>query len=501
MAGLYDLTRRERRALRKASPAFQRAYLRDRENRRRQEELLRMRKSNAEAEAGRKQKAEAEKTAKADREKWEKSLFEDKNNSLLKQLLAAQGFDAMTKDDQVMTGDGLVMAENPELTKLKGMLRGIPGLSRENIANHVARIALQNRPDIYTNERITEELTPFLSAHADAGKLLASFQKDPLLLADYIVRKGSGMTHRDALQSAMDARNKAAEQTETPEQRDPRDLSDLPEPARLRVFMGTGPTAAKLAMAESLRRNDPDDTPTLSVNGSSAEEFRSNFLNTGTMRRHIRHQEAERRREQDALGLSDALFNKIRSQTAAGKRERLENGEAQYLIARNEYEKAKQDGQPAGAAPDRKEFLVNAMNIGRTIPNTDPAYRYYSPNAAALADQPHSYNSREFYPGLHEPFTPEEVKRQNRLTAEAERRINPRPATPSLSALTTKPNLLSLVLRSDLKPTVLNSFQVPDPEPQPARQLPSDPILETFIPTPKNYWEHFKSRNVLPGGF
>ncbi len=457
MAGLYDLslTRRERRELRKMSPAYQREFLRNRYqqiNRQRileyeQEKQERKRKDAeagqerkrkaAEAEQERKRKAEEKKAADSEMREWRKSLFDDKDNKMLKQYLAAQGFDSMTDDIPIGNEvDGVVLQENPELTKLKGMLRGVPGLSRENIAGHVARLALQNRPDIYSADRIRAELTPFLAENANATDVLASFQNDPARLADYIARKGSGMTNRDAYQAVMNSRNPAP----------PADYPGSPRiaPAPSRQSAPASRSLASLGnpvgnLMEKLnretRRHALNHTTPLPVRISNPEQFRHNFLNTGTMRRFMQNRNAEQRREQDALGLSQERFNEIQAKTAAAKRERLENGEAQYLIARNEYEKAKRDGLPVGAAPDRREFIVNAMNIGRTIPNTDPSYRYYSPTAAALAEQPHSYESREFYPGLRPDFTPEEVERRRARTAETEQRINPRIITPSLSAL------------------------------------------------------------------
>lgn len=457
MAGLYDLslTRRERRELRKMSPAYQREFLRNRyqqinrqrvleyeqakqERKRKDAEAGQERKRKAaEAEQERKRKAEEKKAADSEMREWRKSLFDDKDNKMLKQYLSAQGFDAMTGDIPIGNDmDGIDMQENPELTKLKGMLRGVPELSRENIAEQIARIALQNRPDIYSADRIRTELTPFLAENANAADVLASFQNDPARLAGYIVRKGSGMTNRDAYQAVMNSRNPAP----------PADYPGSPRVASV-PSRQSAPASRSLAslgnpvgnLMEKLnretRRHALNHTTPLPVRISNPEQFRRNFLNTGTMRRFMQNRNAEQRREQDALGLSGERFNEIQAKTAAAKRERLENGEAQYLIARNEYEKAKRDGLPVGAAPDRREFIVNAMNIGRTIPNTDPSYRYYSPNAAALAEQPYSYGSREFYPGLQPDFTPEEVERQRARTAETEQRINPRIITPSLSAL------------------------------------------------------------------
>lgn len=462
MAGLYDLslTRRERRALRKMSPAYQREFLRNRyqqinrqrileyeqakqEQKRKDAEAGQERKRKAaEAEQERKRKAEEKKAADSEMREWRKSLFDDKDNKMLKQYLAAQGFDSMTDDIPIGNEvDGVVLQENPELTKLKGMLRGVPELSRENIAEHIARIALQNRPDIYSADRIRTELTPFLAGNANATDVLASFQNDPARLADYIARKGSGMTNRDAYQAVMNSRNPAP----------PADYPGSPRVASV-PSRQSAPASRSLAslgnpvgnLMEKLnretRRHALNHTTPLPVRISNPEQFRRNFLNTGTMRRFMQNRNAEQRREQDALGLSGERFNEIQAKTAAAKRERLENGEAQYLIARNEYEKAKRDGLPVGAAPDRREFIVNAMNIGRTIPNTDPSYRYYSPNAAALAEQPYSYESREFYPGLHPDFTSEYVRRLRKLAGETEQRVNPSlsaipAASPSLSGL------------------------------------------------------------------
>lgn len=466
MAGLYDLslTRRERRELRKMSPAYQREFLRNRyqqinrrrileyeqakqERKRKDAEAEQERKRKAaEAEQERKRKAEEKKAADSEMREWRKSLFDDKDNKMLKQYLAAQGFDAMTGDipvgGEMPVNDtdgnvpGVDMQENPDLTKLKGMLRGVPDLSRENIAEHIARIALQNRPDIYSADRIRTELTPFLAENTNAADVLASFQNDPARLAGYITRKGSGMTNRDAYQAVMNSRNPAPPADYPGSPRIAPAPSGQSAPAS-RSLASLGNPIGNLMekLNRETRRHALNHTTPLPVRISDPEQFRRNFLNTGTMRRHLRRQEAERRREQDALGLSQERFNEIRAKTAAAKRERLENGEARFLIAQNEYEKAKRNGQPVGAAPDRREFIVNAMNIGRTIPNTDPAYRYYSPNAAALAEQPYSYGSREFYPGLRPDFTPEEVERRRARTAETEQRINPRIITPSLSAL------------------------------------------------------------------
>lgn len=54
--------------------------------------------------------------------------------------------------------------------------------------------------------------------------------------------------------------------------------------------------------------------------------------------------------------------------------------------------------------PREEDYINYAMNLGRTIPNTNPSYEYYSPNAAKLAKrEKYFYTEPEFYPELYDP--------------------------------------------------------------------------------------------------
>ena len=150
----------------------------------------------------------------------------------------------------------------------------------------------------------------------------------------------------------------------------------------------------------------------------------------------IRQAEEQRARlQREAFG-TDADYERIRAQTEAAKRDRLDRGRGMYEVARKKWEARnaprpvmgtfngipsqefgvvsdspqlftgiKPESQVRNDPEPREEDYINyAMNLGRTIPNTNPSYEYYSPNAAKLAKrEKYFYTEPEFYPELYDP--------------------------------------------------------------------------------------------------
>lgn len=166
------------------------------------------------------------------------------------------------------------------------------------------------------------------------------------------------------------------------------------------------------------------------------QEFLDSPLDRSPALKRIRQAEEQRARlQREAFG-TDADYERIRAQTEAAKRDRLDRGRGMYEVARKKWEERNAprpvmgtfNGIPSqefGVVPDspqllagitprspvrndpepREEDYINyAMNLGRTIPNTNPSYEYYSPNAAKLAKrEKYFYTEPEFYPELYDP--------------------------------------------------------------------------------------------------
>ena len=166
------------------------------------------------------------------------------------------------------------------------------------------------------------------------------------------------------------------------------------------------------------------------------QEFIDSPLDRSPALKRIRQAEEQRARlQREAFG-SDADYERIRAQTEAAKRDRLDRGRGMYEVARKKWEERNAprpvmgtfNGIPSqefgvvsdspqlltGITPEspvrndpepREEDYINyAMNLGRTIPNTNPSYEYYSPNAAQLAKrEKYFYTEPEFYPELYDP--------------------------------------------------------------------------------------------------
>ena len=166
------------------------------------------------------------------------------------------------------------------------------------------------------------------------------------------------------------------------------------------------------------------------------QEFLDSPLDRSPALKRIRQAKEQRARlQREAFG-TDADYERIRAQTEAAKRDRLDRGRGMYEVARKKWEERNAprpvmgtfNGIPSqefGVVPDspqllagitprspvrndpepREEDYINyAMNLGRTIPNTNPSYEYYSPNAAKLAKrEKYFYTEPEFYPELYDP--------------------------------------------------------------------------------------------------
>ena len=166
------------------------------------------------------------------------------------------------------------------------------------------------------------------------------------------------------------------------------------------------------------------------------QEFMDSPLDRSPALKRIRQAEEQRARlQREAFG-TDADYERIRAQTEAAKRDRLDRGRGMYEVARKKWEERNAPrpvmgtfngipSQELGVVSDSPQFLTGitpesplrndpepreedyinyAMNLGRTIPNTNPSYEYYSPNAAQLAKrEKYFYTEPEFYPELYDP--------------------------------------------------------------------------------------------------
>ncbi len=339
------------------------------------------------------QKDERDRIAKAEEEqrKWRETLLDDKNYTRLKRIVSGVGYnDAIQDIPRVNEFGEETLTVNPALVRIAGTLGKIPGLSQENVYENAARIARMELPDFYDSEKIRNMILPIANEVKPENPIaiLNEFNRDPDLLADFQVAKGI-MPNKQALLYAINEQ-KIRKERQRPA---PQNRSDagIPEKAvrnAVREFEKRNP-GRKISQRDAL--NFPE------VAGTDPEKYRKLFLRTPSMAAHVREKQREKRREEEALGMSDARFNEIKAKTQAANRERKETGEVRYLTALNEYLK---NPDRNGNAPDRGEYMVNAMNLGRTIPNTNPEYQYYTPNAAALAKEKFLYNSPEFFPGL-----------------------------------------------------------------------------------------------------
>jgi len=338
------------------------------------------------------QKDERDRIAKAEEEqrKWRETLLDDKNYTRLKRIVSGVGYnDAIQDIPRVNELGEETLTVNPALVRIAGTLGKIPGLSPENVYENTARIAKMELPDFYDSEKIKNMILPIANEVYPENPIaiLDEFNRDPDLLADFQVAKGV-MPNNQALLYAIDKQKIRKErQRPAPQTRTDADLEKAVRNA-VREFEKRNP-GRKISQRDAL--NFPE------VAGTDPEKYRKLFLRTPSMAAHVREKQREKRRMEDAFGMSDDRFNEIKAKTQAANRERKETGEVRYLTALNEYLK---NPDRNGNAPDRGEYMVNAMNLGRTIPNTNPEYQYYTPNAAALAKEKFLYNSPEFFPGL-----------------------------------------------------------------------------------------------------
>lgn len=317
---------------------------------------------------------------------------------------------------------------NPAVLRIAGALGKLPNLSPENVYVNTARIARLELPDFYDSEKIKNMILPIASevSPKNAIAIVNSFSKDPNLLADFQVAKGI-MPNSEALLYAINQQKIRRESQNPPNiERSGREIPEEMVQNAVRNWRNQNPGQT---ISERSALNFPE------VAKTDPQKYRELFLRTPAMSSYMRRKAQEKRQDEDALGMSDALFRKIKAQTEAANRERQELGEDRYLLALNEYRKnnpnvselsrgenetdesfrnrllelgSQLENQPG--APKYREYMVNAMNLGRTIPNTDPNYQYYTPNAAGLSrNRKYFYTSPEFWPGVQNT-TPREVR-------------------------------------------------------------------------------------------
>lgn len=193
---------------------------------------------------------------------------------------------------------------------------------------------------------------------------------------------------------------------------------------------------ARLRKKKEVIYGVPQDGRPFTTRMKAQQEFLDSPLDRSPALKRIRQAEEQRARlQREAFG-TDADYERIRAQTEAAKRDRLDRGRGMYEVARKKWEERNAprpvmgtfNGIPSqefGVVSDspqlltgitqespvrndpepREEDYINyAMNLGRTIPNTNPSYEYYTPNAAQLAKrEKYFYTEPEFYPELYDP--------------------------------------------------------------------------------------------------
>lgn len=365
----------------------------------------------------------------SERRKWRDALLDDKNYTRLKRILSGIGYNDAIQDVSHTNALGEeTFSVNPAVLRIAGALGKLPNLSPENVYVNTARIARLELPDFYDSEKIKNMILPIASevSPKNAIAIVNSFSKDPNLLADFQVAKGI-MPNSEALLYAINQQKIRKESQNPPNiERSGREIPEEMVQNAVRNWRNQNPGQT---ISERSALNFPE------VAKTDPQKYRELFLRTPAMSSYMRRKAQEKRQDEDALGMSDALFRKIKAQTEAANRERQELGEDRYLLALNEYRKnnpnvselsreenetdesfrnrllelGTQLGNQPGA-PKYREYMVNAMNLGRTIPNTDPNYQYYTPNAAGLSrNRKYFYTSPEFWPGVQNT-TPREVR-------------------------------------------------------------------------------------------